>query len=204
MGLRQGDASHPRNQLLSVWMLPIVALGIITVLALLGDGGRTWLALDREAIGAGEFWRLISGHFVHLGVSHVLLNLAGLVLVWYLIGEYFSIGEWLAMTFAIIIGIDLGLWLFEPQLQWYVGLSGVLHGALAAGIVGGLRTRRIDVFILAIALVAKLAYEQLVGPLPGSEQSSGGNVIVDAHAYGALTGAVTAVILIRVRRRPSI
>ena len=36
---------------------------------------------------------------------------------------------------ASVAMIDLGFVLFEPQLDWYVGLSGVLHGALAAGAV---------------------------------------------------------------------
>ena len=35
-----------------------------------------------------------------------------------------------------------GSLLFEPQLEWYVGFSGVLHGCMAAGLVAWLRTSR--------------------------------------------------------------
>jgi hypothetical protein len=60
-------------------------------------------------------------------------------------------------------------------------------------------------WVLCVALIAKLAYETVVGPLPGSEQSSGGTVIVAAHLYGAIAGAITAgVIMIRVRHQASI
>ena len=101
--------------------------------------------------------------------------------------------------------VDLGLWFLEPQLFWYVGLSGLLHGLLVAGIAGSLSARRIDVLVLGIAVLGKLTYEQLVGPLPGSEESTGGTVIVAAHLYGAIGGAIGAAwIMIRVRRPASI
>jgi len=47
-------------------------------------------------------------------------------------------------------------------------------------------------------LLAKLAYEQLYGALPGSAATAGGPVIVDAHLYGSIAGIIAAVaILIR-------
>jgi len=205
MGFRQGDSSHPQNRSLAVWLLPGIIVGIAVVLAVYGDSGREWLRFDRTAVANGEYWRLVSGHFVHLGRSHLVLNAAGFLLIWYLVSPFFALRQWLLITLYVIAGIDLGFWLLEPSLQWYVGLSGLLHGLLAAGVVGGFRSGRLDVWILGAALVGKLAYEQLLGPLPGSEESSGGAVIIAAHAYGALTGAIIAgVILIRVRTQPPI
>ena len=190
---------------MAAWWLPIVAISIATMLAIFGDTGRAWLSYDRPAIVAGELWRLLSGHFVHLGASHLALNAAALLLIWYLIFASFSRVQWLFVVLVVIVGIDFGLWFLEPQLLWYVGLSGVLHGLLAAGIVGGLRTGRIDLWVLGVALLAKLGYEQLIGPLPGSEQSTGGMVIVAAHAYGAFAGVVAGgLVTIRARRQASI
>ena len=205
MGLRQGDLSHPQIRSLAFWLLPGVIIGIAAVLAIYGDSGREWLRFDRAAIMNGEYWRLVSGHLVHLSLSHLILNAAGFLLIWFLISAYFDPRLWLVITVFVIIGIDLGFWYLEPDLQWYVGLSGLLHGLLAAGVVGGLRSGRVDVWILGAALIGKLAYEQMLGPLPGSEESSGGTVIVAAHAYGALAGAImAAVIIIRVRTQPPI
>jgi rhomboid family GlyGly-CTERM serine protease len=125
----------------------------------------------------------------------------GFVLIWILIGRVFNIAQWLAIGAVITLGIDLGFWIFEPQLEWYVGLSGVLHGVLAAGIVASVRAGRIEIAILGVGLIAKLIYEQAAGPLPGSEQTSGGAVIIAAHAYGALAGAVAGgLYLIKERR----
>ena len=49
-----------------------------------------------------------------------------------------------------------------------------------------------------LLVAAKLIYEQFVGPLPGSAESSGGAVIVASHLYGAITGVMAAV-LIKIR-----
>ncbi len=105
---------------------------------------------------------------------------------------------------ASVAAIDLGLWFGSPQLEWYVGLSGLLHGMLAAGIVAGFAERNVEALILAVVVTGKLAWEQFAGPLPGSEATSGGAVIVDAHLYGVIGGALAAAALIRVRGRAPI
>jgi rhomboid family GlyGly-CTERM serine protease len=205
MGLHQGDTSHEQTGTIAAWLPVLVAVGIAVILAACGDAARDWLAFSRPAIGDGQLWRLLTGHFVHLGLSHLLLNLAGLMLVWYLVSASFRTSDWLAIL-LIVIGItDAGLWFLEPQLTWYVGLSGILHGLLAAGIVGAWRSGRRELRILGIALLAKIVYEQLVGPLPGSEESTGGAVIVAAHLYGGVAGVcAAAMIMIRVRPHASI
>jgi rhomboid family GlyGly-CTERM serine protease len=164
---------------------------------LLGDTGRAWLQYDRVAIGRGEVWRLISGHFVHLGLSHYILNALGLILVWLLVGMHFSAARWLVVTAVSIVGVNAGLWLFDPQIIWYVGMSGVLHGMLLAGVVAGLKTLPQEVIPIGIVVLAKIGYEQFAGPLPGSEQTAGGNVLVDAHLYGALAGLGIAAVFWR-------
>lgn len=203
MGLGQDERNAPGRALLD-WLLPLLIAGFAIAIELSGDAGRELLRYDRPGIGNGEAWRLVSGHLAHLNPSHLLLNLAGLLLIWHLVRRYLDAGSWWIVVAVSIAGIDLGLWFFEPQLYWYVGLSGVLHGLLAGGVVGGLRTRRIDVLILGTALIAKIAYEQFVGALPGSEEATGGAVVVAAHAWGALAGAVAAAIMIRVRGATSI
>jgi rhomboid family GlyGly-CTERM serine protease len=120
-----------------------------------------------------------------------------------LFGRSFSRCQWATIIFVSIVGIDAGLWFLDPQLAWYVGLSGVLHGMLAAGIVPEVRKGNIEAVILGILLAGKIAWEQLLGPLPGSVEISGGNVVVSAHFYGAVSGLLAGTVLIRARpRRP--
>ena len=205
MGLRQGSSEAGDSDQKSVWLPAVGATLVIVVLAALGETGRTALAYHREGIAEGEVWRLVTGHFVHTGFPHLALNLAGLWVVWYLVGATISLAGWTLVWLASIAAVDAGLWLFEPGLQWYVGLSGVLHGLIAAGVIRGLQCGRPEFWIVVAALVGKLVYEQLVGPLPGSELSTGDAVIVDAHLYGTLAGAAAGAFLaIRVRAGASI
>ena len=200
MGLSKGEETRLGASPALAWLVPGIVVLCALTLVLSGDSGREWLRFDRDGIAAGQVWRLLTGHLVHLGVSHAFLNLAGLVLVWFLVGRAFTSKQWLWIMAGSVVAIDLGLWFGAPALEWYVGLSGLLHGMLAAGIVAGLAGRSGEALILAGVVVGKLAWEQFAGPLPGSEATSGGAVIVDAHLYGVIGGALVAATLIRVRR----
>lgn len=195
MGLNQGDLDHRQISKNPVWLVPGVIVTVAGLLAVTGEWGRELLRYDRIAIADGELWRLFSGHLVHLGWSHFLLNGAGLLLIFYLVLTRFTTLQWLIISIVVIAGIDVGFWNWQPQLIWYVGLSGLLHGFLAAGAVDGIRTRQLDYWLIGTFLLIKLTYEQLVGPLPGSEGTTGGNVVVAAHLYGAISGALIGAFL---------
>ncbi|MDJ0748657.1 MAG: rhombosortase [Woeseiaceae bacterium] len=158
-------------------------------------GWREVLAYDRGAIGDGQVWRLLTGHFVHLGWAHLMLNLAGVALVIWLVGSVFTSLRWIWVALISVSTIDAGLWIFNPRLDWYVGLSGMLHGLLAAGLLPRLLRRDRESIVLGALVLAKLGWEQFGGPLPGSESTSGGAVIVDAHLYGVIGGLVAGALL---------
>lgn len=170
----------------NVWLLGLFALGL-TLLSLGGDPWREALRYERAAIVAGEYWRFVTGHFVHGGWRHLLLNLAGLAIMRLLFPRGYSAAEWCLVVLTSLIAIDAGFWWLQPQLQWYVGLSGVLHGVLAAGAVAWWRTEsKFMAAALSSLVVGKLCWEQLQGALPLVGDLP---VIVDAHLYGAVGGA---------------
>ena len=175
--------------------LPLGLALTVTVLAFLGSPARRALRLDRPRVLEGELWRLFTGHLVHLGWGHLAMNLAGLALVWLLVGAALSPGRWATVLAVCALGTGLGLAL-DPRLHWYVGLSGVLHGLLAAGAVAALRgPGRREAMVLLALLAAKLAWEQARGALPGSAALAGGPVLVDAHLYGAVWGGLAGWLL---------
>jgi len=174
------------------WQVPVILILICSVIAVFGDAGRELLKYDRLAIQGGEYWRIITGHFAHLSNSHLLLNLAGLVLSWLLVGRNYSSGQWLVVFLISISSISLGFWFLDKDMLWYVGLSGVLHGLMLAGAAQGLKSLPTESVVICALVIGKLIYEQLFGPLPGSESSSGGSVVVNAHLYGATGGAIAA------------
>jgi rhomboid family GlyGly-CTERM serine protease len=102
------------------------------------------------------------------------------------------------------VATDLGFLLFEPQLEWYVGFSGVLHGLMAAGLVAWLRaTRDAVTWIVVVLFAAKLAWEHVAGPLPFTAQSLSMPVVHEAHTYGAVGGLVAGLWLGRRTPRPA-
>ena len=159
-------------------------------------GGDAWLGLlryDRSGLEAGQWWRLLTAHVVHLDLEHATLNCLGLVLMWALFARDYKPGQWLLIVFMAIVAIDAGLWLRDSTIAWYVGSSGALHGVMTAGTLAHLRRRDLDGWILAAFIVVKLGFEQHTGPLPFAD--GGADVVVDAHLYGSIGGLATAAVI---------
>lgn len=172
------------------FLLPILLTLCVTLVMVFGSAANDWLRFDRDAILHGEVWRLLTAHLAHLTWSHLAMNVAGLWLIWLLFGKGLSTRYWLLILVGSAVGVSLGLLAFRADILWYVGLSGVLHGLFISGCLMDLRSGRKDALLLLVLIVIKLAWEQASGPLPGSEATAGGKVVVDAHLYGAICGAV--------------
>lgn len=159
------------------------------------------LRFDRDAIGRGKAWLLLSGNFVHLGSGHLWMNLLGLGLVVVLVWPRFKAWQWSILTLGCSLVVGLGLWHLNPEVGWYVGFSGTLHGLLVAGTLADLAVWPRSAAWLLAGIAAKLGWEQIGGALPGSESMAGGHVVVDSHLYGAIGGAVLGALLLLPWRR---
>ncbi|MBT8125939.1 MAG: rhombosortase [Gammaproteobacteria bacterium] len=149
---------------------------------------------DRGLIEQGQYWLLMTGHLVHLNWVHWALNMAGLMIVAVFFSLYGSIVDWLFVLLFSALITGLGLYWLHPELIWYVGLSGVLHGLFVYGAILETRFYPISGYLLLLLISAKLFWEYMNGPLPGSEAMTGGRVMVEAHLYGAIAGLVAVFI----------
>lgn len=175
---------------------------IVTTLGTIGSDVNLWLRYDRTAIFAGDFWRVLTGHFVHLTSMHLVMNLVGFLLIWVLFGKLITPLTWLIVILLSSVMTSIALLSLNPHLFWYVGFSGVLHSLFVVGCLHDIQVRHADGKLLFIAVCIKLAWEQYAGPLPGSEAAAGGNVIVDAHLYGAVSGVlIVSVLLLNPRHK---
>ena len=155
------------------------------------------LRYDRSAILSGELWRILTGNLTHADMNHLIINIVGLWILWLIFSnEQRKQYEMLIAIIFTSIGTCTGLLLLEPQLKWYVGLSGALHGLFAAGIIISFKSEPRFHLFMGLLLVTKLAYEQFMGPLPGSEKTITVPVIVNSHLYGAISGVVVGFIFI--------
>jgi rhomboid family GlyGly-CTERM serine protease len=180
------------RRLLTSWAVVALAL-LCLAFAAGGDEARELGRYERLAIENGEYWRLVTAHLVHLSAGHLWPNVAALAILGLLLDDVFRNADWWRVAAAAAAAIDLGLYLFQPGVHWYVGLSGVLHGVVAAGAVALFMHQRALAGALALGLTAKLAFEQVYGAVPFTAESVGGPVVVSAHLYGALGGALAEV-----------
>src|SRR5579859_1101902 len=164
------DYATLNRALLRHWPLLVLMLTCL-VLAAAGEPARGLLRYDRVAIGQGAVWRLFTGNFVHLGVGHLLEDMAGLWLLWLLFEDVLSGWRALAVVSTGALAVGCGLYLGDPQVDWYVGISGALDTLWAAGALGLILLGDRFGWMLAGVLVVKLTYEQLFGALPFSSVS---------------------------------
>ncbi|MGI9301168.1 MAG: rhombosortase [Gammaproteobacteria bacterium] len=160
-----------------------------------------WLRYQRGEIIGGEVWRLLSNHLIHLTWAHFVMNALGAALLCALFPRLFAPRFAVVMFVAIGLAVSLGLLAFNPNVNWYVGLSGVLHGVFVIGAWREVRSGRWDGALMLVLLALKVGWEQLYGPLPGSAETAGGPVVEDAHLYGAIAGIVFALVQFHVLPR---
>ena len=183
------------------WLTVAAVVALVTGLWLAGPDVTAALRYERTAVLDGQWWRLVTGHLVHADAAHLAWNLAGAALVWWLFGAEYGRLEWLVIVLASAAAIDIAFLGWMPGLDWYVGLSGVLHGCMAAGLAAWLaRAHDPLVLLVAILFAAKLVFEHWQGPLPFTAGTLALPVVVEAHSYGAI-GGLAAALAVRARRR---
>lgn len=169
------------------WLWPLLASLLILALAASGEPASLALRYDRDAIGTGQWYRLISGHWLHLGWLHAGMNAAAVWLLTAIDTQSSSLRINIQRAVLLSIAVALGLFFLQPDLVWYVGFSGVLHGLFMIVFVRMAWQRR-DAFAIAllVLLLGKLVWEHYYGAL--TQDTLDAPVIVAAHSYGAIAG----------------
>jgi len=164
---------------------------VLAVGAWFWPGSFNALAYNREQILRGEWWRLITGHWVHFSGSHLFWNLVVML----------PAGVWLerlypaALRWTIVLSplaISLALLAFDPSMAIYAGISGVASGVLVALAVNGLRTQptaRLWWLAVLVLFAAKIAIETRGGrPINPELATQNIHSVPLAHLVGAAVG----------------
>ena len=182
------DSRHMRLRGLAV------TLTLLGVAQLAGGPHGEWLRYSRMAIEQGQFWRLLTAHLVHYDVAHATLTAAGLILLWLLFVADARPRQWAVVTLVSALSISIGLWYQHPEIEWYLGLSGVLHGLWAAASLSAIVRWRLEALVSGSLLAAKLMFEQHYGALSDPLLGHTLHVVVEAHVYGTLGGLSAALL----------
>lgn len=166
------------------WGPPAVLSLLCLLLTLAGPHLSQILRYDRAAVAAGQWWRLFTGNLVHLGYWHLLFNVLSLALLVLLCPERLSPLEWLRRVVLIGSGMNLCLYWLAPEVQTYVGLSGLVYGLFALGL-GRQALHRDEIAIACLVFLAARITWELVKGAPASEtELIGGSVVAVSHLYG--------------------
>ncbi|MEP4889643.1 MAG: rhombosortase [Aliiglaciecola sp.] len=149
-----------------------------------------YLALQRGSLAEGNYWQFLTANFVHTNTNHLLLNIAGILLLWAIHGQYYTVKNYLIGIVLLSICVTLGIYLFSPNLVWYAGLSGVLHGIFVYGAYLDICNKVKFGWLLMLGVWLKVLHEQLYGADQMISDLIAANVAVDAHLYGAVGGLV--------------
>ncbi|MFW8589548.1 rhombosortase [Glaciecola sp. 2405UD65-10] len=177
-------------------ILPYIVVALVSVVVfLLGSPLEASFEFSRVGLEKGEYWRLITAHFAHTNSVHLILNLAGLFILYLLYGEYTKPRFYAVLFLLLALVVSCNVYLFNPELHFYVGLSGVLHGLFAWGVVQDITHKRKSAYLLLAGLFIKIMHEQLFNDTAFVANLIDARVAIDAHLYGAIGGLSIGIIL---------
>jgi rhomboid family GlyGly-CTERM serine protease len=171
------------------WLAVAALLGVVAIAgAALPRTSIDW----QPALAWHEPWRAFSAVGVHYSAQHLVINLVGLA-----VAAAFGV---IAQVPARVAWAWLAAWplthvglLLRPDLTHYGGLSGVLHGGVAAVTVWllahGTRAQRLVGGAVLAGLCVKIASESPWGPALRHPVGLDIAVAPFAHATGAIAGA---------------
>lgn len=189
---------EPRSQPFPCWRRFVVLAIALGLFALLPPALFEW---SRRGLANAEYWRLATGHWVHLGAGHLALNLIGLAIVGLLFKRHPPLTEWVGYLLISPFIISLGLLWLAPDLTWYRGFSGCLHGLLVFTALFNLGSEKRWSLLVLGFVALKLATENTFHTSAMENAFIGGRVIHQAHWLGALTGAIAGLLAILVDKR---
>ena len=177
---------------------PPVTLALVVVLGVIFAGesavgsleGREAIvaagALERSAVAAGEYWRLLTAPFLHGGPEHFISNAIALFILGMVCEHAFGRSQFVILYLTSALGGSLLSMMLSPGPS--VGASGAIFGLQGAAIVLFrrhrarllVRDRRIGLVLLAWAVYS------IVGGFFTPYIDNG------AHLGGAVSGALVA------------
>jgi rhomboid family GlyGly-CTERM serine protease len=186
------DSAASRHGSLALPWRTLLLTGLALILFLsFGAAPEAWV-FDRVAIAQGEWWRLITGHWVHSDPEHATWDI-GALLVLGLLFESRLKGKLFTVLTLGTFGIDLWLWYALPSLNYYCGLSGILNGLLAIGLLEMWRELRHPlIWMTAVGAILKIVWETAIGG--ALLTSTAWPSLPEVHGVGFLCGLLASLL----------
>jgi membrane associated rhomboid family serine protease len=208
VGMRCPECSRQKTQvrnLRNVYAQPTVTYVLIGICVLLFVGSEVSGSItvfddfatvgfgassEGQPIGVaqGEYWRLITGAFLHGSIIHIAFNMYILYWLGTMLEPVLGHVRFTALYFASLLAGSFGAILFDPNVKT-VGASGAVFGLMAAAFVFQ-RARGIDPWRsgLGPVILLNLALPFILPNL---------NISIGGHIGGLVGGAIAALAIER-------
>ncbi len=151
----------------------------------------------RENIQQGELWRIWTGNLVHSNYYHLALNLAGFWVFLLLFKEVMNSTKLFITLLLLISGVGIGLYIFNPELYWYAGLSGALYGLFIVGAFYALIDKDyLTGLSIIIIIPSKIIWDYVHNSGQSNADLIGVPVSTDSHIYGIATAFIIGVFIL--------
>ena len=149
--------------------------------SLIDDGGVNAFAIEIQ----GEWWRIVTGGFLHAGPLHLLLNMVALFFLGSLLEPAVGTARFLGIYFVSLLAGSCGALLLDPNALT-VGASGAVFGLMSAGFIMARRRGMEDLASqIGLYVVLNLVFTFSVP-----------NISVGGHIGGLIGGAVAALVVV--------
>ncbi len=149
------------------------------------QGGVLQTCTKEIGVAEGEWYRLITGGFLHSGLLHLAFNMYFIWMFGQLLEPSLGRLRFGLLYFVSLLGGSIGALLYSASNVPTVGASGAAFGLLGAALVVS-RLRRIDSLTNDLLVLAAINFA--IGFIPGFNISIGGHV--GGFVVGALAGWV--------------
>lgn len=175
-------------------LLALICLGFVITSALLQHyNGISWASMGKTPIQDGEYWRLLTGHLIHMNWHHYVMNMIGLALCMVVFRDDLPSWHWLTSFVFIALFSSACMFFTYFSYERYLGFSDVLHGWIILGALSIAHKEPKLSAAIFILFWIKVLEENMQHPFFTSYNMTG-NVATESHIYGAIGGVIYALL----------
>lgn len=209
------DILYSRGKKTGVWILAVILISVFAVTYGSGFLGNASLrnihvysfgmgVLSGDYVLKGEWWRLLTYQFLHANISHLLMNVFGLIFLGKSVENIFGTRRFLAIYFVSGVLSGVAQMLICPE-QLAVGASGAVMGIFGAGAAATFRLKKVLPanirkaelsWMLGLAM-AQIMFDQIVNFASILNNGAGNAVRIAsfAHIGGMASGFILGFML---------
>ena len=181
------------NKLLQIVLSACLFIAILFFLQFFQES----LIYSKEAVNAGELWRLWTGHLVHINYKHLLLNCIGLGIFIVLYNKALSLKMLIIESCILASSISIGLYYLSANIFLYAGLSGLLYGLFTLYSIKAIKLKDYLLGYCVFFLISLKIIWSYIDPAINVKSSLliQAPIANDVHLYGYITAIVIATVM---------